>query len=100
MVEKVGLEPTTHSSLFLEKIICCERLFKKGVEYVSTGGTKESRTLDLLSANQALSQLSYNPMSSTLFKLSWSKRQKNEPGKVGGRGGTRIPDTPVNSRML
>lgn len=62
---------------------------------ITTGGTKENRTLDLLSANQALSQLSYNPISSTLFYLSWSKRESDLPFGNGGRGGTRTPDTSV-----
>ena len=66
------LEINIHYRIFISKLLNFEAVY---------GGAKRDRTVDLLRARQALSQLSYGPVFLQVF-----------PHKIGGSGQIRTAD--------
>ena len=84
MVGLGGLEPPTSSLSGMRSSQLSyrpsERLWTPPASAADTGGAGRDRTGDLLSANQALSQLSYSPM-----KLSAPSFQPSAPTGLHAR---------------
>ena len=74
-------EPTSHGERVFDHRM---RVLKLFVQYREFGGAEEDRTPDLLRARQALSQLSYGPLSSLT------------PVRLVGLGGFEPPTSPLS----